>query len=173
MKEIPVVYAHSLYDSLGPEEQKKASESGAGMPGMYNKGHRDSRGYTKDTFSSSMSLNSFDDMAPQRWKEVAFNQEMTKFYSRYSNQSWKNVLSIGDSIYERDAARVTVSRRPTKQSRCRVKTAKMLDEPNIEELTAQVKIVHAGLALMVKYNGNLDIEIDEDDLDADILAGGA
>ena len=103
-----------------------------------------------------------DEMAPQRWKdvlgwqgsgstfnstfgcnlyqEIAFEQEISGFYSRYAHQSWKNIISIGasalnkhrlcnhrtrqqrdmssccnlgDSIFERDAVRRVVINRPT------------------------------------------------------------
>lgn len=108
--------------------------------------------------------------APQRWKEAAFRQEITRFYSRYRGQSWKNIVSIGDSVFERDALRSVVEVRPTKKRRCRTKTAKMLDEPTIEELIKQVKVVHEGIALMVQYDGNIDVEIDEKDIDFDVEA---
>eukprot|EP00913_Durusdinium_trenchii_P005568 g5188.t1 len=101
-------------------------------------------------------------------EEIAFEQEISGFYSRYAHQSWKNVISIGDSIFERDAVRRVVINRPTANRKCRTKTAKLLDEPEIDELVAQVKVVHDALGLMVQYDGNLDIEIDEDDLKLDL-----
>merc|ERR1719311_1550888 len=42
---------------------------------------------------------------PQQWKNEAFMTEMTRFYSKYQAQSWKNVISIGDQCCERDAVR--------------------------------------------------------------------
>ena len=61
-----------------------------------------------------------------------------------------------------------VSGRPSKNRQCRTKTAKLLDEPTIEELIKQLKVIHDGISLIVQYDGNLDIEIDEDDLDFDL-----
>mmetsp|Transcript_58084 Transcript_58084/g.101663 ORF Transcript_58084/g.101663 Transcript_58084/m.101663 type:complete len:331 (+) Transcript_58084:40-1032(+) len=118
------------------------------------------------TVESSLDL----EAAPRMWKEAAFREELKEFYSRYANQSWKNVVSVGDSIYERDALRHVTSGRPTKTRRCRTKTTKMLDEPTIEELIKQIKVVHDGISAIVQYDGNLDIEIDEDDLDFDMEA---
>jgi hypothetical protein len=111
----------------------------------------------------------YSDLPPQRWKEVAFQQEIDGFYSRYEHQSWKNVISIGDSTFERDAVRyVVLGRETTAQKRCRTKTTKMLDAPTIDELIAQVRIVHDALAMMVQHDGNLEIEIDAADLSVDL-----
>merc|ERR1719162_359647 len=109
-----------------------------------------------------------DELAPQRWKELAFEQEISGFYSRYQHQSWKNIISIGDSIFERDAVRRVVVNRPNQKKQCRTKTAKLLDEPEVDELIAQVRVIHDALGLMVQYDGNLDIEIDEEDLKLDL-----
>lgn len=103
-----------------------------------------------------------------RWKEVAFGTEIAGFYSQYERQSWKNVVSIGDSIFERDAVRQVVLNRPSAQKKCRTKTAKLLDEPDIFELIAQVKVIHDALGMMVMYDGHLDIEIDESDLEVEL-----
>jgi len=78
------------------------------------------------------------------------------------------VISIGDSVFERDAVRRVVLNRPLANKKCRTKTAKLLDEPDIDELIAQVRVVHDALGLMVQHEGNLDIEIDEDDLKLDL-----
>merc|ERR1719265_1477706 len=78
-----------------------------------------------------------DELAPQRWKELVFEQEISGFYSRYAHQSWKNVITIGDSIFERDAVRRVVLNRPSAKKKCRTKTAKLLDEPEIDELISE------------------------------------
>lgn len=120
--------------------------------------------FSLTTHDSSLDL----EVAPQQWKEAAFREELRNFYTRYENQSWKNVISVGDSVFERNALRHVITSRPSKNRRCRTKTAKMLDEPTIEELIKQVKVVHDGISLIVKYDGNLDIELDEEDFDFDI-----
>jgi len=118
------------------------------------------------TFSLTTHESSLDlEVAPRQWKEAAFREELANFYAQ---SSWKNVVSIGDSVFERDALRHVISGRPTKQRRCRTKTTKLLDEPTIEELIKQLKVLHDGISLIVQYNGNLDIELDEEDLDFDI-----
>lgn len=105
------------------------------------------------------------DIAPQRWKEAAFKQVIGQFYSRYEGQSWKNIVSVGDATFERDALRQASIARPNRDRRCRVKTVKMLDEPSVEELIKQVKVILDGIGAIARYDGNLDIEITDEDLD--------
>jgi hypothetical protein len=168
VNQIPVIYARSIFD-MNTCEGAKAKENcrGTALPGMYT-----AMGLNKLTSSNgvnaSLAQQQNDEMAPQRWKEIAFEQEISGFYSRYSNQSWKNVISIGDAIFERDAVRHVVMTRPNSKKTCRTKTAKLLDEPEIDELIAQVRVIHDVLGLMVVSDGNLDIEIDEEDLQLDL-----
>jgi hypothetical protein len=162
---IPIIYARSIYDAFTCEQRAAGSSpsKGLALPGMYS-----ANGHNKlGTYNARLQTQA-DEMAPQKWKELAFEQEITGFYSRYNHQSWKNVISIGDSIFERDAVRRVVLNRPTAKKKCRTKTAKLLDEPEIDELIAQVRVVHDALGLMVQYDGNLDIEIDEEDLKMDL-----
>jgi hypothetical protein len=172
--DIPVIYARSIFDQHNCDPIRRqqgrsgsVSRNGGGsgaLPGLYN-----ANGHNKlGNYNARLAMQQVDEMAPQRWKELAFEQEITGFYSRYAHQSWKNVISIGDSIFERDAVRRVVVNRPSAKKKCRTKTAKLLDEPEIEELIAQVKVIHDALGLMVQYDGNLDIEIDEEDLKLDL-----
>lgn len=167
VSQVQVIYARSVFDTMTCEAAKKqarGSSPGRALPGLYA-----ANGMNKLSGSSQrMAAAPVDEMAPQRWKEIAFEQEITGFYSRYAHQSWKNIISIGDSIFERDAVRRVVINRPTANRKCRTKTAKLLDEPEIDELVAQVRVIHDALGLMVQYDGNLDIEIDEEDLKLDL-----
>jgi len=162
VSQLPVIYARSIYDSHCDPQAASRRRQGDAAPGMYS-----ATGQNRlAQHNSQMSLQR-DHMAPQRWKELAFEQEIAGFYSRYQHQSWKNIISIGDSIFERDAVRRVVLNRPTKK-KCRTKTAKLLDEPEMGELIAQMQVIHESLGLMVQYDGNLDIEIDEEDLKLDL-----
>lgn len=159
VEKIPVIYARSLYEKMNLDSPKVPA--GKAMPGMYAaSGHNKLSGV-----NGLLAAQQAEAASPQHWKELAFEQEISGFYSRYSHQSWKNVISIGDAIFERDALRRVVVHRPNSDKKCRTKTAKLLDEPTIEELIAQVSVIQTSLALMVLYDGDLDIEIDEDDLD--------
>merc|ERR1740117_1175290 len=92
MRQIPVIYARALYEEVATQGEGANTSFFGGALG---------------TYKARLSMQA-DALAPQRWKEQAFIQELTKFYSRYPNQSWKNVVCIGDSIYERDAAKNVV-----------------------------------------------------------------
>jgi len=102
---------------------------------------------------------------PQKWKEDAFRGEIGKFYSRYGGQSWKNIISVGDQVCEHDACRIVVSQRPgdLRKRKCRVKTVKLLEDPSIEDLVAQLHVVHSWLRGIVMYDGDLDVDLGEDD----------
>jgi len=132
------------------------------MPGMYNALGQNRLHNYHSRFAARQV-----DMDPQRWKEVAFEQEIGGFYSRYQHQSWKNVISIGDSVFERDAVKRVVPNRISTKKKCRTKTLKLFDDPRMEELIAQVRVVRDVLCSMVQYDGDLDIELGEDDLNVD------
>jgi len=165
VSQIPIIYARSIFEShnIEPSKIAKPPAPGSALPGMYS-----ANGQNKLSSCNNALHQQAKDVSPQRWKEVVFEQEITGFYSRYEHQSWKNVISIGDSIFERDAVRRVILNNPCPKKKCRTKTAKLLDEPEIDELVAQVRVIHDALGLMVQYDGNLDIEIDEDDLKLDL-----
>merc|ERR1740121_2596623 len=159
--ELPVIYARSVYETHACDPAQGEARGRAAMPGMYD---ASGRNLAMAGGRVPMQRRSFDEAEPQRWKELVFEQEISGFYSRYAKQSWKNILSIGDSIFERDAVRNVVLQRPTPGRKCRTKTLKLFDNPGIEELIEQVRLVHEGLHAMVQHDGELNIEIDEADL---------
>lgn len=143
LKYIPVIYAKSVYDQLGVEA------------GKLDKNGDDNR------FNALLAEQGDDAAEPQKWKELAFEQEISGFYARYAHQSWKNVLSVGDSIFERDAVRRVVLCRQSMepQKRCRTKTIKLMQDPSLEDLIAQVRIVCDVLSSVVQHDGDLDVEL--------------
>ncbi|CAE8637615.1 unnamed protein product [Polarella glacialis] len=167
VSQLPVIYARSIYEAQGVDPLRSTARSSSPsstrvpLPGLYA-----ANGQNRlSSFNTKLAQQRCaEEMSPQKWKEVAFSLEINGFYSRYAHQSWKNVISIGDSIFERDAVRRVVVQRPDQKKKCRTKTLKLFDDPEIEELIAQVKVVQDVLNVMVQYDGDLDIEIDEDDL---------
>jgi len=165
VSQIPTVYARSIYETqhCDPVRSGARASNTAGkqarpgaLPGLY----------------TANGQNKLDSLGPRRpmeidplaWKEVAFKLELRSFYSRYKNQSWKNVLSIGDATFERDAVRRAVVQRPCTTKKCRTKTVKLLDDPDILELSQQVTLVTNIVSVAVQHDADLEIEIDEDDL---------
>jgi hypothetical protein len=159
---LPVIYARSVFENQAVESKlKKASSTGSlGLPALNRSA----------AMTGNMGLTaqlSKHQLAPQKWKEAAFLKEINGFYSRYDKQSWKNILSIGDSVFERDAARQVVTLRPSADKKCLLKTVKLLDEPSLEELVLQVGLILNTLNKVVHCDSDLSIEISEEDLSWD------
>lgn len=101
---------------------------------------------------------------PQKWKEIAFHDELMRVYGCNGQmQAWKNVVSIGDQDCERDAVRAVV-KKSRHHKACRVKTVKLREFPEIEDLVVQHRVICDALRLMIHCDGNLDVEIDQQDL---------
>lgn len=85
-----------------------------------------------------------------------------RFYSRYNDQSWKNVLSLGDAFFEHNAIRQVVADRPeyTSQKKCRTKTVKLIQAPTISGLSSQLSIISSWLVKIVRADGDLDIDLE-------------
>jgi hypothetical protein len=94
-------------------------------------------------------------------KRRAMTKAAKRFYSQYKNQSWKNIISVGDSNYERDALIEVVSNKKQGENRkCRVKTLKLADCPDIEQVNAQLDVLKSWIPSMVAHDNNFDIDMD-------------
>lgn len=154
VENIQVMYARSIYTSYGidsPQSRPQLNDR------LVESGFRE----------GAAPLNSFE--APRLWKENAFHLALNELHSEYEQQSWKNIICIGDSPVEHQAVRKVIAQRPNRNRRCFTKTIKFLQEPSIQELIAQVKMMQGALPRMITYDGQLDIEIDEDDVREDLV----
>mmetsp|Transcript_104471 Transcript_104471/g.261914 ORF Transcript_104471/g.261914 Transcript_104471/m.261914 type:complete len:385 (-) Transcript_104471:44-1198(-) len=111
-------------------------------------------------------------------KRHAMAQVIRDFYGSPSKRSssacgkarsWKNILSIGDSSAERDALQdLVLSKvqrdRHGKWKECRCKTVKFVPEPGLAQLTAELCQVAHLLPALVHHDGDLNFELDGDDL---------
>jgi len=121
-------------------------------------------------------------------KRAAIEKEIRTFYEK-SNSSWKNVLSIGDSDFERRAAIQSMEdyadSSPSKllQSkskgdedmmcrsgfvgshyrRIRMKTVKMFDSPNLDDITTEIAMLYKWLPFIVKKDGGFDVNLEDDE----------
>lgn len=128
-------------------------------------------------------MTSSDDIE-QFWSQVkskAIAAELRRFYSRYEGQSWKNIISIGDSDFERlgtqQAAQEYLKLAGIENSgglmrqktvevggrvyKVRTKTFKMLDQPTVEELTVELAMLERWLSPLVKLDGSCDINLND------------
>jgi len=105
-------------------------------------------------------------------KGKAIATEVKQFYSQYEGQSWKNIISIGDSDFERLGTQAATADYMKGAGLCdeeaevnghifkvRTKTFKLVDEPTIEELTVEVAMTRKWLALMVNLDKSFDVDL--------------
>jgi hypothetical protein len=99
-------------------------------------------------------------------KAQAMKAAVTDFYSRYPNQSWKNIISIGDAFFEHDAIRQVSRERPQKDDaakKCRTKTVKLLDGPTISGMIMQLSLVRSWLMKIVEMDEDVNINLAADE----------
>mmetsp|Transcript_70749 Transcript_70749/g.125941 ORF Transcript_70749/g.125941 Transcript_70749/m.125941 type:complete len:533 (+) Transcript_70749:146-1744(+) len=118
--------------------------------------------YNKQNFQSSEERAAY-------WTGVkgsAIRTECERFYSQYEQQTWKNVISLGDSDFEKEGT-IEVTRQyvlSKKQQGAyqlpRTKTVKFLDSPTAEELCNEMRLVKHWMPTIVRKDDcfNLDFE---------------
>jgi len=114
----------------------------------------------------------------KHWSKVkgrAIAKEIRMFYSQYEGQSWKNIISIGDSDFERLGTMQATDSYMKQTGICRSKTVevcghvykvrtktfKMLDQPSVDELTVELAMVQKWLPLMIHLDGSFDVNLDD------------
>lgn len=90
--------------------------------------------------------------APSSWKMAAFSQEVA---SMFPDDDELNVLVLGDSMSERDAAHALSTRLPNS----RVKTVKFVERPSIDQLMRQVQLVAQSLPDLATYASSFDVDL--------------
>jgi hypothetical protein len=93
-------------------------------------------------------------------KYAAMRQEAKDFYSQYAEQTWKNILSVGDSKYEHDAAQDLAFRRraPARES-LRVKAIVTPLSPTIRDLAYRLRLATLLWPAYVNFDGDLDLNM--------------
>lgn len=101
--------------------------------------------------------------SPADWKTCAFRDVIARGYSSYPGQSWKNVVSIGDSSYEREAlAKAMRVGRPRDGKPCRAKCLKLKGRPTACELATELCYLARTLQSVVDTDGDLDLDFREE-----------
>lgn len=90
--------------------------------------------------------------APSSWKMAAFSHEVAVMFP---NEDELNVLVLGDSMSERDAAHALSTRLPNS----RVKTVKFVERPSIDQLMRQVQLVAQSLPDLATYAQSFDVDL--------------
>lgn len=91
--------------------------------------------------------------APSSWKCAAFEHEVDAMFPDHQDEL--NVLVLGDSMSERDAAHALSLRLP----KSKVKTVKFVERPSIDQLMRQVQLVTQSLPDLATYASSFDIDL--------------
>lgn len=90
--------------------------------------------------------------APSSWKVASFSQEVKQMFP---HDDQLNVLVLGDSMSERDAAHALGGRMPDSK----VKTVKFVERPSIDQLMRQVQLVAQSLPDLAGYSKSFDVDL--------------
>jgi len=101
--------------------------------------------------------------SPAGWKARAFEDAIDKFYSQYPNQSWKNIISVGDAPHEREALARVVRWAPSGK-KCRSKSVKFVLRPSIQQLTRELQMLRDSMKEIVEHNDDLDLHFSAESL---------
>jgi len=97
---------------------------------------------------------------PTAAKLAAMRNVAAQFYSRYPEQTWKNILSIGDMKYEHDAVQeLALSRQSAAREFLRTKAILLPGGPSLSELTLRLRFSCLMLPAYVRFNGNIDLDL--------------
>jgi len=134
-------------------------------------------------------LASSDDRNPSQYlKTKAMERIIKSFYkapgilSRVGRpvraRSWKNVVSIGDSVAERLALQDLVFRHSQRGRRgewkeCRCKTLLLVEEPSLAQITKEVEYLPQMLRTLVNYDGDFDGDMHMSNCERDLEAASA
>lgn len=94
--------------------------------------------------------------SPLEWKLRAFETEISRHYGSemlHSSDVRKNVLSLGDSVHEREALLQATARLPN----CCSKSLKFTEKPDILQICKQHSLVNSCFDRIVNHNGALDL----------------
>eukprot|EP00928_Gymnodinium_smaydae_P096792 TRINITY_DN8620_c0_g3_i1.p1 TRINITY_DN8620_c0_g3~~TRINITY_DN8620_c0_g3_i1.p1 ORF type:complete len:423 (+),score=59.27 TRINITY_DN8620_c0_g3_i1:140-1270(+) len=101
-------------------------------------------------------------------KRESMRKTLMQFYSKRPKQSWKNCISIGDSLAERHALEeLTFTRLQCsdsgKQKVVRCKTIKFVSSPSVRDLTSEIELMISYISALVHYDGDFSYDIQEND----------
>jgi hypothetical protein len=95
--------------------------------------------------------------SPTAWKEHSFRGVIEHFYSQYPNQSWKNIICVGDSTYEHEALEqvVTVEQLSGRCKRSRAKSVKFMPQPSVDQLRSQLAMLCGSLGEIAFHDDDI------------------
>mmetsp|Transcript_72406 Transcript_72406/g.162652 ORF Transcript_72406/g.162652 Transcript_72406/m.162652 type:complete len:418 (+) Transcript_72406:68-1321(+) len=138
--------------------------------------------YDKAQFQSSADVERYWGLV----KGHAIAKAVGRFYSQYEGQSWKNILSVGDSNFERYGLLAATSAYmqergmaiegvavwgPTQEGcwstetgghikKLRAKCCKLVDSPDCDELNVELEMLKKWLEAMVALDAGFDLDLE-------------
>ena len=92
---------------------------------------------------------------PDIWKINVFTNTILQIINKYSySDAIIDIISIGDSIYERNAIHYSTYKYKDK---IRTKSFKFIDKPNIKQLEKQLGLFHSCLQYILNQHFDLDL----------------
>mmetsp|Transcript_139156 Transcript_139156/g.259492 ORF Transcript_139156/g.259492 Transcript_139156/m.259492 type:complete len:332 (+) Transcript_139156:64-1059(+) len=128
---------------------------------------------TPALWSAALSMEELHDQLI-RGKFVAMQQEAKGFYSQYPDQTWKNIISVGDATYEYAAARdLTFRRSGPNRENLRTKCIVTPEAPALRDMTYTLSMTALLWPVFVAYDGDMDVNMnDMDDFRSSVNALG-
>lgn len=105
-----------------------------------------------DILSARSEYESCAEDAPADWKRLAF---VDLLEAAFQAEQWRNVISVGDSLYEHDALLFATQNMP----RCFSKSVKLIENPNLFQLIEQHRLLSDILQSTVDHKAGLDVEV--------------
>jgi len=106
--------------------------------------------------SARTTYEGLDCPSPLDWKLRAFDSEITQYFGAAvvsDETKRKNVLSLGDSVHEREALMRATSSAPN----CHAKSLKFVERPDISQICKQHELIANCFDQIVHHEGNLDL----------------
>jgi hypothetical protein len=103
----------------------------------------------------------------QALKSAAMENLLSSFYTKDGHRvSWKNVISIGDSLAEYYSIQDVTFRHKQKDphgevNECRCKAVKLQEKPELDTLTAELEVLANWLSQIVAHDGDLDLDFED------------
>jgi len=92
-------------------------------------------------------------------KQNAMLKALKKLYGK--SKPWKNVISIGDSIVERDALKEILWCNSSDEEDPHCKTVKLMEDPSVEQLGAELVLLNVWLQSMALHKADFDVMMDD------------
>jgi hypothetical protein len=92
---------------------------------------------------------------PSMWKVLAFRSEISNFSSPLAPDWSRNIISFGDAMHERNA----VFQATNEMKNCYTKSFKFMEQPDLEQLRKEHKLIYWCLRHIVNHDGTLDLRV--------------